>query len=338
MNKQDQEQVQTSIKAPAPKKDIQKSGSAGKIISILSLLFALAAAAAGWYLWQQLHNNQQQAHAQISQLQKDLSHANDLLTQQDQNLKKLQQESQALEQQNLENQSSHILLEVNYLTRLAAFHLMFENNTVLARQLLEAADQRLAANELPALWPLRQAFAKDIAMLNATPTVDLPGLMARLGSLNQQAEELPETPIPVAEKKTDETVAPLTNQPTLASSFLDKVKKFGYAVGHALSDMVIVSKDSKLVPSLLTAEQRLYVVTNIQSQLTLAQWAAVHRQQKIYQQSLLQVDTWLQRYFSADNALVKSMLKTVGDLKDVVINPETPTISLSLDALKKIKK
>jgi uroporphyrin-3 C-methyltransferase len=79
------------------------------------------------------------------------------------------------------------------------------------------------------------------------------------------------------------------------------------------------------------------VVTNIQSQLTLAEWAVVHRQADIYQQSLLQVDNWLQHYFSIDSPLVQSMLKTTDALKKVSVNPATPIISRSIDALAQLK-
>ncbi len=331
MNNPNNEQHQTPL--------IKKPSHLGKIISFLTLLIALTTAAAIFFVWQQLQQHQLQSNETIAQLQRHLSHVNELLDQQAHASTATEEKFQAILDQ--QKQGSYVLKEVKYLATLAAFHLTFENNVVLARQLLETADQRISADTTSDLFPLRQAFAQDIAMLDATPTIDLAGLIARLQTLSQQAEALPQTPITLDKKeivmeKTDATTAPISDQPTTWHAFLGKLKEFTYAVGHTLSTMVIVSKDSKSIPTLLTAEERSFVVTNLQSQLTLAQWAVVHRQADVYQQSLLQVNNWLQRYFSAESPLVQSMLKTTESLQKISVNPTVPNISRSLDALAKI--
>lgn len=324
----------TSSTAALTKKTYPRFFNARNILFLITLLIILGITIGSWYAWQR---SQQQSQEQLNRLERDLSHTNDLLKEQEHALKALQEKSQMLAQQNLEKQNGHTLPEVNYLVQLAAFHLTFENNTALAGQLLEEADKRISNDKTPALWPLRKIFSQDIAMLNAAPIIDLPGLIARLGTLSQQTEELLTTPIPT---ETNETATSSTTDTSISptNSWLDTLKKFVSVAGHALSNMVIISKDSKIMPALLTTEQRLYVITNLQSQLTLVQWAAINRQPKIYQQSLLQVDTWLRRYFSADNALVQNMLKTVEELKNISVNPKTPTILRSLDALEQIKK
>lgn len=330
---QQHEQTRTPAELAETKKPHGRKFRAKKLLIIIALIALLTGAAVGgFYLWQQL----QHVGAQISGLQKDLSRTNMSLAQQETLLQAEQRNLQALIQQNQQREGGRILVEVSYLVRLAAFHLAFENNIVVARQLLAAADFWIAADGSPALWPLRQVLAQDMAMLEATPTVDLPGLLARIGALSQQAEGLPELPIPVLQKKADVPALDVSPLPPI-NSISDKLKHFAVAMGDALSKMVIVSNDNtKLAPSLLTTEQRIYIVTNIQSQLTLAQWAAVHRQENIYTQSLVQVENWLQHYFSNDMPLVQGMLKTVADLKTISVNPSTPEISRSLDALQKI--
>jgi uroporphyrin-3 C-methyltransferase len=252
------EQPQTSVELPiTPPPAIKKPNSPGKVISIVALLITLATAGAIFFIWQQLKHHQEQYNQQINHLEINLSHANELLNQQEQALAASQKQFQSLlDEQNAQKQGGYVLLEVKYLVRLAEFHLMFENNALLARQLLETADQRVATDKTSALWPLRQAFAQDIAMLDATPTVDLPGLVARLQTVSQQAEELPQTPITLAEK---EVASAQTAEVTTSAEgehtktvhlFLDKLKKFTYAVGNTLSTMVIVSKDSKSIPTM----------------------------------------------------------------------------------------
>jgi len=146
-------------------------------------------------------------------------------------------------------------------------------------------------------------------------------LVARLSALSEQAEKLPQLPISVLEKATPETTQPVIAQSTWLNSSWDQVKKFVFAAGRALSNMVIISKDTKSIPILLTSEEHTYVITNIQSQLGLAAWAAIHRQPNIYRQSLSQVEIELGRYFATDNATVKSMQNALKELANITVNP-----------------
>lgn len=326
-------------KSDAAKPRERKTGGKVSIfIAVIALLLAMATLAAGFYVWQQLQINQQRNNTQIHNLQKKLTDTNVLLKQQDLVLQTEQRNFQDFLRQNQQKEGGRTLVEVNDLVRAAAFHLTFENNVVVARQLLQAADRRIAADESAVLWPLRQVLAQDITMLEATPTVDLPGLVARIGALSREAQELPQLPVKVLQKNVETSNKIETfESPSFTSTSLNAAKRFMFAVGDALSNMIIVSKDNPLTPFLLTAEQRRYVVTNIQSQLTLAQWAAVHRQESIYGQSLAQVEDWLQHYFSGDSPLVQSMLKTIANLKTTSVNPSTPDISRSLDALQSMQ-
>lgn len=330
MSAQEQTSAQSSSKKAHTKKAVP-------IIASIALLFSLATITCAVYIWQQLKISQQHTHTQIDQLQKKLSYTSVLLNQQEHMLQATQRNVETLLQQNQKKLSGHTLIETNYLVRLAALHLTFENNIIVARQLLEAADQRIATDGNPILWPLRRAITQDIATLNATPVVDLPGLIARVSALNEQAETLPKIPVSTLQKKTDATTTSNISEST-KNIILDKLKDFVFAIKDGLASMVIVAKDHQLTPSLLTTEQHIYIVTNIQSQLTLVEWAIIHRQTDIYKQGLLQVENWLQRYFPGDDPLVESMLKTIAGLKTTSINPPTPNISRSLEALQNISQ
>jgi uroporphyrin-3 C-methyltransferase len=331
MNSQEQtpEQVAAPVleqEQPSARPSLSaKPSHGGKIIAIFALIIALLAVGGVAYLWQQSQINQQQDSSQLVRLQKDLSQAKDLLTQQGHTLKAVQEES-------AQKEGSNALIEANYLVQLAAIHLAYEKNVFLARQLLEAANQRISDNQGPAFLAKRQAFAEDIASLQAADVVNVPELIVRLGALAEEAEALPEMPIKTS---TDPASATMLINQTASASFADKLKNFLFSVGHSLSSMVIISSDSKLAPALLTAEQRLYIITNIQSQLSLAEWAAVHREAKIYQQSLKQVATWINRYFSAASPQVATMLTALDELKKISIDLPAPTIERSLAALKK---
>lgn len=324
---------------PPVKKAIKNPTQLKKIGARVGLLILLAAIGIALYMWQQhIRTYQKNVDKNIHEIKQALLQVKNRTEEASQKIATTQ--SALAEQKAFEQQNSTLLLEVNYLVRLASFHLLFDHNIELARQLLEAADAHLVTEESPAIWPVRKALAEDIAALKAAPDVDLPGVVARIGGLIQEAESLPKAPVPTRISKSSDTHKPEIsppNQPARLSStfhsFLAALKKIGEVSGSALSQMIIISKNNADTPILLTAEQYVYLITNVQSQLTLAEWAVIHRQEKIYQQSLLQVDTWLQHYFSPDNTVVQSMLSTLKALQNISVNPTMPSISHSMDAL-----
>ncbi len=329
-----QQVISTPPKTIAPK----KPGS-GKAIALLSLLVAIVAIAGIVYVWQQTQINEQQNIKQIVSLQQDVSKAMHLSMQQQEALRTTQQDVQTIGNQNRRDAAGWTLMEAEYLVRLATFNLIFERNVTLAQQLLAEADQRLQALNDPALWPVRQILAEDMAHLHAIPVVDLPGIVARLGALTQQAEQLPQLSVatPTQMPTSIQATATTESQLTMAT-ILQKIRLFVTAVGRALSTMVTITHaGDKFTPTLLTVEQHAYLITNIQSQLTLAQWAVVHRQQDTYQQALTQVTDWLTRYYSPENPLVHGMLQQIDEIKTIIVNPAMPDISHSLDAIQRAK-
>jgi uroporphyrin-3 C-methyltransferase len=332
--------------SPPVEKATKNTASLKKIASRIGWLIILAAIGMALYMWQHhVRTYQKNIDKNIYDIQQTLSQLKNKTEETSQKIAATQ--SALAEQKAFEQQNTTLLLEVNYLVQLASFHLLFDHNIPLARQLLEAADARIATPASPALWPVRKALAEDIAALKAAPDIDLPGVVARIGGLIQQAESLPKAPIATRisnpSHEDQKTYPPKPdpspqNQPTPLSStfhsFLGALKKIGEVAGSGLSQMVILSKNHADTPILLTAEQYVYIITNIQSQLTLAEWAVIHRQEKIYQQSLSQIDTWLQHYFSTDNTVVQSMLSTLKTLQNISVNPATPNLLHSIDTLK----
>ncbi len=84
-----------------------------------------------------------------------------------------------------------LLAEADYLVKLAGRKLFLEHDVESATQLMESADQRIAALNDPSLVGLRKAMANDITKLRVVPLVDRDGLVLRLTALQQQVDKLP---------------------------------------------------------------------------------------------------------------------------------------------------
>lgn len=221
------------------------------------------------------------------------------------------------------------LAEAEYLVNSALFNLQIEKNPQVASQILQAADEKIQQLNQVSLLPARQALASDIAALNAVPMVDLPGIIVQINALSNQLETLPRM-----QKVADNAAAKTMTHPLPATaSWQDKTKAVLVAIGENLRSLVVIRHEAPNAIPLLPPDQYAYLITNIQTQLTMAQWAALHQQPKIYQQSLQQAKIWITRYFSPDTSAVKAILQRLQELAQVDIAPDLPDLSHSLQAV-----
>lgn len=328
------EPSETPALPPVPPKP--RRSHSGMLIAVIALLIALASAGAWIYSWWQYQNREIQSHKKIVQLETLATKNDNALAALQTALKNTQQSVQQLNAE-LEEQNkpkNWLLAEVDNQIKLADLNLRIDNNVSLAQTLLQDADQQLAAANNAALLPVRQALAKDLAALAAAKPVDIPGVIIRLNILKQWVEQLPQTPQIVVKKN------PQSNQTLVnavpAKSFSDKGKDFLARLWQSLKELVVIRNEGAQSPPLLPPTAFAFVVTNIQTQLTLAQWAALHQQELIYKQSIAQARNWIDRYFAPDDAKVKTAQILLNNLTAVNVNPAIPDLSQSLQAIQKL--
>lgn len=323
----EQQLPSSEVTVSASKRKVRWGRSAA-IIGVFIVL--LAAVGATGYLWKLLHTDQQQ----LASVERTMTDMSATVKQQQVALQTAQQELQILQQQT--QRDGVIMAEARYLVDQAAFKVKFDHDAISAAQFLQLADQRAQAGT-SALLPLRQALAQDLTALNAVPKVDVPGLVARLGALGQQLESLPQ--VPNEPPKVEEPAPAAPVHATETAVIESKVKLFFVGLGEAIKNLVVVThNDEKTTPFLLTNEQRTMVVTSIQAQLTMAQWALVQRQSAVYQQSLQQAIDWVDTYFFKQSPAVVTILQTLQELKDTAIDPALPNPTHSLEALEKLQQ
>lgn len=310
----------------------------GIILTVVVLLIIIALAVTGLiFLWQQYQSAQAQANALQENVWRSenqicintLEQTRQKTAEQQQLLHASQQELQQCKLQAQKKMGNWPLIQADNLIKLAAFNLQFNNNFAAASVLLQAADQQLQTDNDSSLWPLRQALAADITAIKAVPKVDVAGILFKLSTLSRQIEQLPQvSPLqPVAKQH------PAAQ--TAASHSVDwekKLHELGEKIQDALKTIVVIHYPSSQVAPLLPPDQYVYVITNIQAQIALAQWAVLHQQQKTYQQSLQLAKTWIQRYFDPHNTATVQAMETINNLEANAVNPTVPDINRSLKA------
>ncbi len=210
-----------------------------------------------------------------------------------------------------------LLAEADYLVKLAGRKLFLEHDVESATQLMESADQRVAALNDPSLVNLRKSMANDITKLRTVPLIDRDGLVLRLTALQQQVDTLPlaNALLPEAQVvESHEVSEDIANwQDNLMTSLKDFSENF----------ITFRTRDGNVIP-LLSPEQHFYLKENIKAKLETAIKAVYQEQGEIYTTALETADKWALAFFNQDDNSVKEFNKTVTQLSQQNIQVEYP--------------
>lgn len=225
-----------------------------------------------------------------------------------------------------------LLAEAEYLLKLANQRVLIEKNIDGADALLTEADIILRDLDDPDLFPLRKAIHDDLAELRLTVKIDQQGIYLSLASLSSQIESLPILPmtktLPI-KNQLQERSFPI-NDTTL--SLTQKIKiSFSNVLG-SLKDYIRITDRTENPILVLTPESALYLQQNLRLMIERAQLALMREQHVIYQSSLEQAQTWIQKYFPA-NEKRALFLKQLDIEKNKEISRIFPDITDSLELL-----
>ncbi|EGU36209.1 uroporphyrin-III C-methyltransferase [Vibrio ichthyoenteri ATCC 700023] len=241
-------------------------------------------------------------------------HAETILAQQQKSIESLQL---AISDVKGRRPNDWLLAEADYLVKLAGRKLFLEHDAESATQLMESADQRIAALNDPSLVPLRKLMAKDITTLKSIPFIDRDGLVLRLTALQQQVDELPlaNAILPEAQPEQPKEVSQDISdwQSNLKTSLKDFSENF----------ITFRSRDGNIIP-LLSPQQHFYLKENMKAKLETAIKAVYIEQQDIYVAALDTAEQWSQSFFDPDSNAVKEFDKALKQLSKQNVQVDYP--------------
>jgi uroporphyrin-III C-methyltransferase len=290
------------------------------LLPIIAIALALLSFASQYYFWQLHQAKQQQLSLDNQHLQQQsqllYSQVNTQVKQQWLAINELLTRIQVREKQN----TGLIVQEAEYLVRLASYHLIFEGNTELAIKLLQSADQKLTEVNDAATTQIRKALAADLTQLSTIAKPDVAGLMSRITAISDQVGTLSLLPTFNAPKE----ASPAT-QPQLLG-WKEKLM----ATLHSLQNLITIRRVQEPAKPLISVDQQLNVVESIRLHLAQAQWAILRQDQNLYQTSLSQAKTELQKYFFR-NPAASNLAQMVDGLQTVNVKPNLPDLSATLN-------
>ncbi|GHW71294.1 MULTISPECIES: uroporphyrinogen-III C-methyltransferase [Vibrio] len=322
----------TPTQTPPPQPNSQ-----GKKLASVALLLVLALGAGFAYVHQQQKsefNNQLQAvRAELkqtrdtlnAQLEQTVSKATSQATEITHRAETvLEQQQKSIESLQLavadikgRRPNDWLLAEADYLVKLAGRKLFLEHDVETATQLMESADQRIAALNDPSLTPLRKAMANDITTLKNIPLIDRDGLVLRLISLQQQIDNLPlaNAILPADQPQTSQAVS--ENIDDWQTNLKNSLKAF------ADNFITFRSRDGNVIP-LLSPTQHFYLRENLQAKLETAIKGVYTEQQTLYRTALDTAAQWSTSFFNPDDKAVQSFNAALAQLAEQQVQVEYP--------------
>lgn len=221
-----------------------------------------------------------------------------------------------------------LLAEVEYLIRLGAQRVEMQQDASGALVMFQTADQVLQSAEGVAAFGLREALANDIAELQAVSTIDVDGIYVKLGALKSQVDELRQAkrdfePAPAG-------IATVGADATLMQRFMTFVGN----VGSRLASLVDYRRDEEVVKPILPPREEYYLRQNLVFQLQLAQLALLQENQAIFDNSINEAQTWIERHFDPEHPVTQTMTATLNELAGLDITRDMPDVSESLRAVR----
>ena len=215
------------------------------------------------------------------------------------------------------------IIEAQSLTRLAANHLSVARDPSTAFVILNYAQEVLQRVPNPALDPLRQALATDVASLNSAQQVNVDQIYSQLTALSYQLDKLPLPPTPLqynAEediRQKDYSAAPWW-------------KMQWHKTMDALRKIVIVRYNGGNDMPLILPEQKIFLYQNLHSQLEVVMLGLLNRNDGIYYAGLARLRTWVEKYFKQDAPETRQALNEIQALLATNIVPPPVNLAATL--------
>lgn len=222
---------------------------------------------------------------------------------------------------------SWLLAEAEYYMQIANAQLQLADNPRLATLALQLADEKVAQLANPALTGIRRALADELRALDAIESPDIEGIALTLSSLAGVVNSMPLN----QEVETPDT-APVEVAPELTG-----MDRMFASLRRTASEIVSIRRTDESVRPLIAPEAQYFLRTNLALQFQTARIALLRGEQALFDQSLDDAASWLNSYYDAESAPVRSALQTINEVRQSVTPVAFPDLSESLRLLREYR-
>ncbi|HVN42321.1 MAG TPA: uroporphyrinogen-III C-methyltransferase [Steroidobacteraceae bacterium] len=223
-------------------------------------------------------------------------------------------------------QRTWVRAEALYLLELAERRLRLEHDVPTAVAAMESADARLATVADPAVGEVRRQLELELAALRTVRVPDLPRVIARITTLEQQASTWPVLGVPVGSARR----APSAELPG------GVLQQAWHRMAQALRDLVSLRRVEPSTVRLVTGEEESLRRQHLDLLLFAARLGAMQQDAGAFSQSLRSADAWLAQYFDPTSPGVRAARVEIGELSSIDVEPPVPEIGAAAQILQRV--
>ena len=330
---------------PGEEKKRPRQVKSGRALAALALLLALiAGGGAGYVYWRGLEHADRLADLQrrsaqtgrarqdeIARLRTELDRLRDELERQSVTARDARRElAQALASRDRPpSVRDWRLAEAEYLLRVAGARLLMERDVAGAREMVALADAAIAEFDDLLFHEVRALLAERLAALANYRGADVQGVFLRLEAARRGLDSLPLRP-----------PQHVGGAATAGEEPGDDAERSWWAALLArLKGAVRIRRhDAEGLRPLLPPEQADYLEQHLRLVIDRAQFAALRRQQAVFDAVLTTADEWLRTYFDPQDEAVRRLLDEFAELRTSQLMPPPPDLSEPLRRLRALRR
>lgn len=250
-----------------------------------------------------------------------------------------------------EHTPAWVLSEIEYLMHLASLKLK-ERDINTAIILLGSANEKIQSLNDMSFRSLQEAILSDREALRVVNLPNVEDVWFKVKNLALEAQNLPIRGMPNKSSTVSTTAPPpsvssnsaeidSTTETKTTEETKQNTSAWKQSLRNALremKDIVKIRHHEKPIEPLLACQDEMFVKARLQLMFEETSFSVLNLQPKIYQESLKEINYFINRYFEESSEQVKKLSSEIQELSAINIKPEIPNLNRSLEQLSLLRK
>ena len=220
----------------------------------------------------------------------------------------------------------YALAEVEHLLTIASHNLLLGYNYDTTVSALDAASIRLAGIAIDEAKVIKGQLDRDVRILKSSNQIDLSKSILFLSNLSDRIDSLPLKKILMKNKLQDNKEIDYINE--------DEVKNFLTLILEELKSLIIIRRNENVTQDFFLPDEINLLKLNIKFELANAKLALLNRDKKSLENSILQINNYLEDYYDLSNVETQDIHDQLSQIVNLDFSTPNIDINSSLESVR----
>ena len=220
----------------------------------------------------------------------------------------------------------YALAEVEHLLTIASHNLLLGYNYDTTVSALDAASIRLAGIAIDEAKVIKGQLDRDVRILKSSNQIDLSKSILFLSDLSDRIDSLPLKKILMKNKLQNNKEIDYINE--------DEVKNFLTLILEELKSLIIIRRNENVTQDFFLPDEINLLKLNIKFELVNAKLALLNRDKKSLENSILQINNYLEDYYDLSNVETQDIHDQLSQIVNLDFSTPNIDINSSLESVR----